>query len=184
MAGASTKPNPLGDGVFFATQDYASFSSRVIAVALDLIVLWLAWIILLVLVGGPDFTAPEETLLYWLALCYLYLTLLKASPVRTVGFAATGVKIVTLKGTRPSLIRMTFRLLLWLFGPFNLFWDLLWLSGDDRRQSLRDKVAGTYVIKKNATPLGRGPIRLGYLFCFGLTLAYLEVNKPTTGGTP
>jgi hypothetical protein len=73
---------------------------------------------------------------------------------------------------------MTFRLFLWLFGPFNGFYDLLWMAGDECRQSLRDKVSGTYVIKKNAVALGMGPIRLVNLFCFGLNLACLEVKRP------
>jgi hypothetical protein len=71
-------------------------------------------------------------------------------------------KIVSIRGEAPSFLRVTFRLLFTLMGggfssALGVI-DLLWISGDDHRQTLRDKLAQTYVIKASAEPIGRGPI--------------------------
>jgi uncharacterized RDD family membrane protein YckC len=183
---ASSSATPFNEGVFFASQDCASLSTRIYADVIDFVVIWLAWIIgvALAVVTGHVY---YESMFWWLLFVYLYLTVLKVSPVRTLGFRLTGVKVLTLRGERPSILRMSFRLLLWFLGPFNWFYDLLWLSGDECQQTLRDKIAGTYVVKQNAIPLGRGPIRLKRLFCWGMNFACLEVKKPEaapTGSAP
>ena len=36
--------------------------------------------------------------------------------------------------------------------------DSMWVAGDAHRQALRDKFAGTYVVKRNAAPAGAGKI--------------------------
>ena len=61
----------------------------------------------------------------------------ESSSIGTLGFLLAGMKIVNLKGERPSFVRMTFRLLLWVLGPFHPMIDLLWLSGDRDRQTPR-----------------------------------------------
>jgi uncharacterized RDD family membrane protein YckC len=181
MTASPPKATPFGEGVYFAARDYASVQTRLLILLVDVAVLWLVWIVLalalpLLSLGYADYSSM---VLSWPLVVYLYLVPLKVSPVRTVGFRMAGVKIVTLKGARPSILRMTFRLFLWLFGPFfNVVYDLLWMAGDECRQSIRDKVSGTYVIKNNAVALGVRPIRLVYLFCFGLNLACLEVKRP------
>jgi uncharacterized RDD family membrane protein YckC len=107
---------------------------------------------------------------------YVYLAILKPSRVRTLGFWLTGVRIVNHKGQRPSVFRMTFRLMLWILGPINPIIDFLWLGGDDHRQTLRDKFAGTYVIKRDATPVGQGIRRAAYYSLMGATLIFREIR--------
>jgi uncharacterized RDD family membrane protein YckC len=142
MAVSSSQATPFNEGVFFAPQDCASLSARIYADIIDFVVIWLAWIIGLPLLAAVTGDVYYESIFFWwLLFAYLYLTMLKVSPVRTLGFRLTGVKVLTLRGERPSILRMSFRLLLWLLGPFNWFYDLLWLSGDECRQTLRDKIA-------------------------------------------
>jgi len=43
-------------------------------------------------------------------------------------------------------------------GPLNYLVDLVWLSGDPHRQAIRDKVAGTYVVRRKAVPIGAGKV--------------------------
>ena len=99
------------------------------------------------------------------------------SSIGTLGFILTGVKVVNLKGERPSFVRMSFRLFLWVLGPFHPVIDLLWLTGDPDRQTLRDKLAGTYVVRKDAVPCGQGTVRLAHYFLFGLSILFPEVQK-------
>jgi len=113
----------------------------------------------------------------WLVFAYLYLTLLKASRVRTLGYKLTGSKIVNLRGQRPSIIWMTFRLALWIGGPFSFLFDLFWSGIDDDRQTLRDRFAGTCVVNTNAEPIGESEIHLAYFTAGGFNLMYPKVMR-------
>src|SRR5437870_2946102 len=78
---------------------------------------------------------------------------------------------------------MTFRLLLclfWLRGLILLI-DLLWSAGNDCRQTLRDMLAGTYVVRKSAAP-AEGSVIVIYYFLFGLVFCVLEVQRPRKVG--
>jgi uncharacterized RDD family membrane protein YckC len=103
---------------------------------------------------------------------------LKPSHWRTLGYRLTGVKIVTIRGERPSVLRMTFRALLWTFGPFNLLLDLLWLGPDSEHQSLRDCYAGTYVVRVDSQPIGRAAVHVAYYNALGFSLMYPRVVRP------
>jgi hypothetical protein len=105
---------------------------------------------------------------------------LEASVFGTLGFIVTGVKILNLKGERPSVLRMSMRLTLWILGPFNPLIDLIWLGGDDFGQTLRDKFSGTVVVRRGAEPIGTGPIHVRYLSLLGFMMAVAEVQKPRT----
>jgi hypothetical protein len=45
MAASSSQATPFNEGVFFASQDCASLSTRIYADIIDFVVIWLAWII-------------------------------------------------------------------------------------------------------------------------------------------
>lgn len=146
----------LGEGVYYAADDYASLIRRFIIIALDLVVIYIASIFAIVLFF--DLPAHIEQLISskWyvvLVLSYFYLAIIKRSDWGTVGYWLTGVRGVNLEGQRPSLWQMTFRFLLLVFGPFHILIDLFWLGGDDYKQTLRDKIVGTYVLKQDALPL-------------------------------
>lgn len=67
---------------------------------------------------------------------------------------------------------------MWMFGPFNVVMDLLWLGADTESQSLRDCYLGTYLIKRSARPLGRAPLHLTRYNALGFALAYPRVCRP------
>jgi uncharacterized RDD family membrane protein YckC len=134
----------LGDGVYFARRDYAGFPRRLFIIIVDgLVILVVGFVIQLIwtLVRSDD-TSPITGLI-WLGFIYAYLTILRGTRLRTVGYILTGVRIVNLKGERPSLFRMNVRLAFWLLGPMNPILDLVCFWTDDNRQMLRDRVAGT-----------------------------------------
>jgi uncharacterized RDD family membrane protein YckC len=78
---------------------------------------------------------------------WIYEVVLKRSAMRTIGYRLTGCRIVNLQGQPPSLFALTFRAFLWMFGPFNLLFDLFWCGIDDDRQTLRDRFAETCLTK-------------------------------------
>jgi uncharacterized RDD family membrane protein YckC len=106
-----------------------------------------------------------------------YFVLLKGSPYRTLGYVVAGARIVNLKGERPGLGSLAFRLMFVIVGPMNALLDVLWLTGDVDRQALRDKFASTYVVRKDALPAGTGPVRFGTYTFWGMTFPFREVSR-------
>lgn len=176
----SAQSNSLGEGVYFLRDAYAGMGRRFVIIVIDLAVLIVVGILLIAC--SSSFPANVESERYfgylWFAFAYRYLVILEASPIGTLGFLITGVKILNLKGERPSILRMTFRLVLWVLGPFNVLINLIWLGGDYARQTVSDKCAGTIVVRRNSVPTEHGPIHVRYYFLLDLFLAVAEVQKP------
>jgi uncharacterized RDD family membrane protein YckC len=169
----------LGNGIYFARQDYAGLFRRLAIIAVDLmVVLGAGFSILFVWSAARPDDRSHVPLSLWLAFAYLYLTVLRGSRFRTIGYLLTGVRIVNLKGERPSFFWINVRLILWVIAPGNLLVDLAWWWGDVNRQTLRDRIAGTYVVGKNAVPIGTGPIRPTTLFVLGYCVVFPEVIRP------
>jgi uncharacterized RDD family membrane protein YckC len=174
----------LGQGIFYAREDYAGFARRVAIILIDGLVLLFAGativMIWAVLLSGEEGIFPP---IAWIVFAYLYLTLLRGSRFRTLGYILTRVRIVNLKGNRPAFFWMNLRLFFWLLGPINPLVDFLWLWGDPDRQMLRDKLAGTYVVRRDAKPIGGGPIRATPLFLMGNAFVVPEVirSRPSPG---
>lgn len=61
-----------------------------------------------------------------------------------MGYRLCRMKIINLRGERPGLLQLTFRLLVTLafWNPF-AWVDLLWVFSDPYRQALHDKWAET-----------------------------------------
>jgi hypothetical protein len=75
---------------------------------------------------------------------------------------------------------MALRFFLLFLGPLILFVDILWLTGEENRQTLRDKMFATYVIKRQAQPEGTGKI-LYYFQTFLLWCwTFREVKRSST----
>ena len=168
----------LGDGVYYAAEDYVGIMPRLVIFFVDSLVLAAVYLLL-----GSVFVSVTGDLAgaFWLTsaiLTWAYLSVVKASKIRTVGYWVTGSRIVNLRGERPAILRMTFRTLLWAFGPFNVLFDLIWSGIDDDRQTLRDRYAGTCVIKHGAEPIGSGEIQRAYFHAFGFALIYNRVPRP------
>ncbi|TWU59734.1 RDD family protein [Rubripirellula tenax] len=176
--------NSLGDANYYEPTDYAGFGKRLIAMLIDSIVIVVIGIILwmpfLVLILSEVIQSDPSGifLLAFLAAIWVYLAPVKRSNFGTIGYRLLGIKLVSAKGGRPSLISMTIRMMMWMFGPFNLVLDLLWLGADTESQSLRDCYLGTYLINRNATPIGSGPVHLTRYNAMGFALAYPRVCRP------
>jgi len=170
---SSSKKNEPDYGVFYHLTDYASFWKRVAIALIDFAVI-ISLLILIKLFANPLYFHHSE--ISFLLFSFTYLAILKPSKIRTLGYIVTGVKIVNLKGNKPSFFHMLLRTALLLIGPFTLIFDILWLTGEPTRQTLRDKYVGTYVIKKNADPLGKGILQRVSLDVICWHLIYREVK--------
>ncbi len=168
----------LGDGVYFARRDYAGFLRRLVIIMVDLLVIFMVGFVIQMTwqLARPEVEGPIPSLL-WFGFADLYITTLRGTRLRTIGYILAGVRIVNLKGERPSFFWMNLRLFLWVLGPINPIVDLVWFWGDEDRQMLRDRLAGTYVIRRGAVPVGGGPIRPITLFVLGFAFVYPEVMK-------
>lgn len=181
-----TTDHSLGDGIFFNQDDYAGFTRRVIVMLIDsfvLILLSFATLIAMTFAETiwPDTDFTVASIFGSLVLAWIYLTVLKRSRFRTLGYRLADLRITTTTGVQPSLLTMTFRMLMWGFGPVNFLMDLVWIAADTERQTIRDCLAGTYVVRQNAHPAGTAPMHLARYCGLGLTLAYPRVvhHEPT-----
>ncbi|NEQ52646.1 MAG: RDD family protein [Leptolyngbya sp. SIO3F4] len=168
----------LGMGVYFSPDDYVGITRRIVILGIDLAVLITVYVLFAVLLIPIAGERSGSVGLLYIGFVWAYLTVLKSSRLRTVGYRLMGARIINLRGRRPSMLRMTFRLLLWMFGPFNLLFDLLWSSFDDDHQTLRDRFAGTCVVNSQADPVGTAEIQLKYYYAFGFALMYSRVMRP------
>jgi uncharacterized RDD family membrane protein YckC len=151
------------------------------AVALSfglLIGVWYIW-----LVRYPQSDPPPGALWVVPAVAYLYLTLLKRSRIRTLGYILTGVRIVDIRGGRPSLLQMTVRLAPLLPVPWSLLFDLAWMVDEPQRQTLRDKWAGTFIVRRKAKPVGTAPIRYKRIGFGGVFLIFPEIGPLKSSST-
>ncbi len=167
-------------GVYYDRDDYADIFKRFVIDVIDFVFLFFVFIILLTL---TDIYFPEDSILFilsfqaWLVFSYIYLALLKLSSFGTIGYMLLGVKLVNLRGTRPTIWETTVRFSFIVVGPLNLIIDLLWLTDDEDKQCFRDKFAGTYVVMKKATPIGIGKILNKIYNLFGMTFFVEEVQR-------
>ena len=179
----------LGSGAYYRFEDYAGFIRRLGVMFVDstvLIVIGITlWIGILTISWNVDPTYDPSMMFFlaWIAITWLYLVPLKRSRFRTIAYRMFGVMIVTTKGERPSLFTMTFRMLMWVFGPFNFLIDLIWLGADTEGQSLRDCFAGTYVVRNGAEPVGFAPMHLTRYTGAGMAISYPRVCRPKNQGS-
>jgi uncharacterized RDD family membrane protein YckC len=170
-------------GVIFRREDCAGVGRRLLASFVDGLVLlvfaiqwrFVCWFVVL---------DRELSLYLWLGSFGIaltaYLGLLKRSPLRTLGYRLAGIEIVGIDGNRagllPMLLRSTAGALWVLSGSMMYFLDLAFIRYDEQRRTLRDKLAGTIVIRAGSVPVGSGTQTLGLHFFLGWTVYFREVK--------
>ncbi len=171
------------DGVYYCMADYAGLGRRLLILLIDGAVLFLA---LAVIVGTYPMVAPalgHAFQIYAAAVVFIvfaYLAILGRTRWGTLGYALTSVRVVNLRGEQPSVLCMLYRTLFGVLGPLDAVFNIIWLGGDVHRQSVHDKLAGTYVVCRGVEPAGRG--RQGYVTytLFGYTFMVREVSRGVT----
>ena len=101
---------PSGEGIYFAPADCAGLFRRFLIAVIDYGIILAVGAALQSLAGSNRSSLARPTGA-WIVLAFAYFVFLE-SRSGTVGYLLTGVRIVTLKGERPPLLRMAFRYLL------------------------------------------------------------------------
>ena len=167
-------------GVIYRKDDYAGLIRRVFITVIDFIVIALLSSISLYITSYMvEFDVIYFNFNFFIILSLLvwYFVLLKPSKYRTVGYRLAQVKIVDLHGKKPSIFKMLIRVLLLLIGPFEIIIDLIWLSSEKTKQTLRDKYVGTYVVDERANPIGKENLQTVVLGVMGWSITYREVDE-------
>ena len=173
----SNLQNTLGKGVYFAASDYARLPRRLAIVLIDGVVLVGGYLVVGSVLLTLGLVNQAQLQAIFLITVWFCLAVLKPT-IRTPGYWITGCRVVTLRGRRPSVARMTFRLLLCLLGPFTPFIDLFWASVDEQHQTLRDRFAGTCVVRNRAVPVGTSNVRVSHYHALSYNLTYASVPTP------
>ncbi len=174
-------------GVIFAREDCLGVARRLLIDLVDVLVASIssiAVILIAYLVGGSEFLWQGGSFLIWAVVWFCYFVLLKGSRYRTFGYVLTKAKIVNLQGERPSFGQLFIRFLFSVFGPLNFVIDLLWIPSDPSRQALRDKFAGTHVVRGSAIPVGQGRIVFVPYTMFGQSYIFREVRETPSVAAP
>jgi uncharacterized RDD family membrane protein YckC len=168
-------------GIYFRREDYASFWLRLLIDLIDgvtvLVFCGAAFLVLCLFLPG------KLVLLVCAGILFCYFVLLKRSSGGTLGYRVAGVRIVGLDGRSAGLFPLTLRLMFMVLGPVNYLLDLAWLASDARRQTLRDKFARTYVVKKRAEPAGSGRLIYRYYLILGYNFLFREIEEADTLAT-
>ena len=164
------------EGVFYDKSDYAGIGLRLLIMLVDTAVLSVMFALIYYSALVLDIMGPQ-VLYAFVFTSYAYLALLKRSKVRTIAYRLFNTRIVDLAGNPPSIWKMTLRYVFLLGGPFNVLMDLVWLSGERDKQSIRDKFAATYVVKNSAKPIGKGTITTSLMDLFGYSMFFREVSR-------
>jgi uncharacterized RDD family membrane protein YckC len=165
-------------GIYYRHDAYASFWLRLLVDLIDALTAGVLCCVAILALSA--FVPPRLILFVCAAIWFCYFVLLKRSRGGTVGYRLCGVRIVALDGQRAGLIPLTIRMLFMLFGPFNYLLDLVWMANEPQRQAFRDKLADTYVVKKNAVPAGSGMLNYRVYFVMGYSFLFREVQIETS----
>ncbi|HEY6393283.1 MAG TPA: RDD family protein [Bryobacteraceae bacterium] len=167
-------------GVYFRREDYAGFWRRLWVDVIDTLIIGTVCLGPVIAFDLPLMASPWILNLY-LAICaivgFCYFVVLKRSKAGTVGYLVCGVRILGLDGRPARLRSLTFRTLFAVLGPLCGL-ESVWIAGDPHRQTLRDKFAQTYVVKRKAVPAGTGKVIFGYyeICCYHYILREVEVE--------
>jgi len=156
-------------GIYYAQDAYAGPGRRLLILLVDMLAFLVLAVLLLVLFSFLPRTVVtgHAVTICLMLLSFSYFAILKRSSIGTLGYLLAGVRIVDLAGNQPSIRRMLFRSLFIVIGPFNLILNIFWIGNERDSQSLRDKLVGTYVIRKKAAILGYGRISYATYTLFG-----------------
>ena len=176
-------------GVYYDRSDFCGVRRRIAVDAIDVVSAFVLWFCACTVFGyfKPEFPWTLNAFLVSLLLVWFaYFVILKASPWRTLGYRVGRVKAVDLQGGPPSYLAHCMRFLFSVLGPFNFLIDLLWLSTDPHGQTIRDKLAHVYVVRRDAKPRGVGAVVYRNYHILGYTFIFQEVQpsgtRPLTTG--
>ena len=137
--------------VYVRTQ-YGGYWKRGSANLIDCLLLGIVFTIV-------SFSSNILTAVVELVIFLAYMIGLKFAFGATVGYWLLNIKIVSINGAKPTVQQIAIRLVAAFFSALALGLGFLWIALDKNKQAWHDKIAGTYVIRPKATPVGTTEIR-------------------------
>ena len=161
-------------GVYYRREDCLGLGRRLLIDFVDLATMMLLSFFVVSRTANiqPRWIGPLCLLAVWVG----YFVGLKATPLGTLGYLLGGAKVVDLSGQRPSLAALAQRMFMGLAGGFTMIADMASMVSDPGRRAIRDRVSGTYLIKKSAQPAGSGPIVMRTMTFMGVTVQAKDVT--------
>ena len=109
----------------------------------------------------------------------IYALTLRLTMKGTLGYRVLGIRYAYMFGPRPTMLHRVHRVFVGLYlifllagRPFGFFAQYpIWLLFDERKQAWHDKIAGFYVVKRDARP--RGTRRINRRVINFLTLSFV-----------
>ena len=117
-------------GVIYSASDRIGIGGRFLIIVIDSSIVLIAGIACLELSRHFD---PGNAFLAWLIFTISYLIVLKATPLRTIGYRVCGAKLVDMQGATPNVLRIICRLLLTQIGICNPILDPFWFRMGRKR---------------------------------------------------
>lgn len=124
-----------------AQPEYVGFWRRLLAAAIDFLILFVVTTPILLAIYGRRYYVIEYIVLAVAVIAFW------CRYGATPGKMAVGAKIVDAKtGERPSIARLVLRYFAYLVSALPLFLGFLWIGISRRKQGFHDKIARTMVI--------------------------------------
>ncbi len=155
--------------VYVRTQ-HGGYWKRGIANLIDCLLLGLIFAIV-------SFSSNILTVVVESVIFLTYMIGLKFAFGATLGYRLLGMQIVSINGAKLTVKQIAIRLIAAFFSALALGLGYLWIALDKNKQAWHDKIAGTYVIRPKATPVGTTEVRRNDLIRINLfaTLAVVSV---------
>ncbi len=142
------------------TVEVIGFGRRLVAYIIDSIVLSIvggiiggvfgALIALLASAGSEDIANAASLLVNCLSLLIglAYFVVFWATTGQTLGKMAMGIKVIGIDGTPVTWGKAILRYIGYIISGLVLALGFIWIAFDSKRQGWHDKIAGTYVVRK------------------------------------
>ena len=176
-------PTYTGEGLrcdLYNLHDYAGYWKRSVADLIDGLILSIALALFSLL--GPDLAG-----ILGLVLLATYHVGFKGARGNTPGYRILRIRIVSIDGAAVSINQIAVRQISAVISALACGLGFIWIAFDPNKQSWHDKIAGTYVIKTEAQPVGaiglprRRVVRVGLFATLSLLLGLFVVGSYVAG---
>ncbi|WOO39558.1 RDD family protein [Rubellicoccus peritrichatus] len=161
-------------GVYYQKSDYANFALRLSTLIIDLALSAGFGFALDAVAESASLTSGQyDTII--VVFLFLYFIEMKRR-YGTIGNIVTRTRLIDVSGKRPSIYSMLVRSSLFVLGSLFFIIDIIWVTSDEKRQMIRDKFSGIYVIKRKAQPLGHGKVIYSSCMIASLNFLFKDVE--------
>lgn len=101
--------------------------------------------------------------------------------IGSLGNLITLTRLVSTTGKKPKVISMLIRSTFWFMSWLFTIIDIVWIMGDERKQMVRDKFTGIYVVNRKAKPIAYGETKYSNYMIGGFNFILKEIVESEQG---